>query len=214
MAWDQTQSKWKPITVDQEVLNLFNAYCTTATITLVNVGGFIPLFTSVAGYVIENLGDAFTVISSTTLRFNRAGRYALNMAWQPSTNRSNLRVYINGILRIYSPRGEANPSASINTVLAISANDLMTVNNDEGAAENAVNLCWFLREIILNKKVVNSIVNTGTSLELLSDTSIIAKQNNDILVYNSTSGFWENKQAGYTPSYWRTYTLNTTASGV
>lgn len=66
------------------------------------------------------------------------------MAWQPSSNRSNLRVYINGILRIYSPRGEANPSASINTVLAISANDLMTVNNDEGVSENAVNLCWFL----------------------------------------------------------------------
>ena len=40
---------------------------------------------------------------------------------------------------------------------------------------------------------VNSTVNTGTSLELLSDTNIINKQNNDILTYNSTSGLWENK---------------------
>lgn len=193
---------------------MFNAYCTAATITLVNVGGFIPLFTSVAGYVIENLGDAFTVINSTTLRFNRTGRYALNMSWQPSANQSNLRFYINGVLRIYSPRGEANPASSVNTVLAINANDLMTVDNDKGAAENAVNLCWFLREIVLNKKIVNSVVNTGTSLELLSDTNIVAKQNNDILVYNSATSLWENRPSGYIPSYWRTYTLNATASGV
>lgn len=70
MAWNASTSKWEPITVSTEVLNIFNAYSTAATITLVNVGGFIPLFSAVSGYVVENLGDAFTVISSTNLQFN------------------------------------------------------------------------------------------------------------------------------------------------
>ena len=70
MAWNASTSKWEPLSVSAEVLNVFNAYSTTETITLVNVGGFIPLFSAVSGYVVENLGDAFTVVSSTNLRFN------------------------------------------------------------------------------------------------------------------------------------------------
>ena len=70
MAWNASTSEWEPLSVSAEVLNVFNAYSTTETITLVNVGGFIPLFSAVSGYVVENLGDAFTVVSSTNLRFN------------------------------------------------------------------------------------------------------------------------------------------------
>lgn len=88
------------------------------------------------------------------------------------------------------------------------------MDNDRGVLENAVNVCFSIREIVLNKKIVNSVVNLGTSLELLSDTNIGTKSNNDTLVYNSATTKWENKPAGYTPSYWRTYTLNAAASGV
>lgn len=136
------------------------------------------------------------------------------MSWQATSNQCNLRLYINGVLRIYSGQGNAGPTSSVNTILTINANDILTVDNDEGATENAVNVCFSIREIVLNRKIVNSVVNLGTSLELLSDTSIGTKSNNDTLVYNSTSQKWENKPAGYTPSYWRTYTLNATASGV
>lgn len=79
------------------------------------------------------------------------------------------------------------------------------------------NVVAYIKKVEYNKKIVNSVVNLGTSLELLSDTSIGVvnpKQNNDTLVYNSATTKWENKPAGYTPSYWRTYTLNATASNV
>jgi hypothetical protein len=76
------------------------------------------------------------------------------------------------------------------------------------------NVVAYIKKVEYNKKIVNSVVNLGTSLELLSDTNIGTKSHNDTLVYNSATTKWENKPAGYTPSYWRTYTLNATASGV
>lgn len=65
MTYNSSLNKWEPKTIEVEVLNVFNAYCNTATITLVNVGGFIPLFSSVTGYIIEIFGNSFTVLSST-----------------------------------------------------------------------------------------------------------------------------------------------------
>jgi hypothetical protein len=102
MVYNSTLAKWEPKTIEQEILNVFNGYCNIATITLTNIGGFIPLFVAATGYIVENFGDAFTVLSSTQLRVNRTNKYSLNMSWQPSTNQSNLRIYINGVLRIYS----------------------------------------------------------------------------------------------------------------
>lgn len=207
MIYNSSTNKWEPTTVQAEVLNVFNGYCNIATITLTNIGGFIPLFVAATGYIVENFGDAFTVLSSTQLRVNRTNKYSLNMSWQPSSNQSNLRIYINGVLRIYSGWGEANPTSSINSILSLNQNDIITINNDDGVNENAVNICWFIREIQLNKKIVNTTVDLSTSIELLSDTNIINKQNNDILIYDSNSSKWINKPSGFTPSYWRTYSI-------
>lgn len=63
-----------------------------------------------------------------------------------------------------------------------------------------------------SKKIVNNIVDIGTSLALLSDTDIINPQNGQVPQYNSISGKWENKNIdGYT--YKSLYRWNSAANG-
>ncbi len=118
------------------------------------------------------------------------------------------------MLFLYSGRGESNPTSSISTIVSFVSGDILTVDNDQGLLENAVNLAWFIRLIYENKKILSTTVNIGTSLELLGDVDVSAKTNGALLSYNSSTQLWEPRPTGYTPSYWRTYTLNATAGGV
>ena len=93
------------------------------------------------------------------------------------------------------------------------AGDLLSFASDVAGAFIR-NVIAYIRYVPLNTKIVNTVVDLGTSLGLLSDTNITNTQNNDILIYDSSSSKWINKPSGFTPSYWRTYTLNATASNV
>ena len=86
------------------------------------------------------------------------------------------------------------------------AGDLLSFASDVAGAFIR-NVVAYIRYVPLNTKIVNTVVDLGTSLELLSDTNIINKQNNDILIYDSTSSRWINKPSGFTPSYWWTYSI-------
>lgn len=46
---------------------------------MVNVLGFIPVFTSTTGYVATLVGDFATITNSTILTFNRTGVYVVNL---------------------------------------------------------------------------------------------------------------------------------------
>lgn len=206
MMWDAATSKWEPTTVAAETLNVFQGRCTRESVTLALSGGLSPLFADTTGYVTQNFGTAFTPLSTTTLQVNREGSYEVNIGAQGASNNLNLRLYVNGAVFIYGPRSQSNTTASINYVLQLAANDVIAVDNDIAATLN--NVCMYIREVPTNKKIVNSTVSLGTSLELLSDTSITNKANGDALVFNSSTQKWENKAGGYTPQFFRIYTIN------
>ena len=103
------------------------------------------------------------------------------MAFHPTNNGSNFRIYKNGSIIIYGPGAGANNCNMISNIITLAANDIIKVDNDASINDNFYNASWYIWEIQLNKKIVNNTVNLGTSLELLSDTDIINKQNKDIL---------------------------------
>lgn len=84
---------------------------------MTNVGGLIPFFAPFAGYIVNNYGTAFSILSSTQLRINATGRYTVSISFQPTTNQSNLLLNRNGNLYLYSGQGGALQTPSINAVL-------------------------------------------------------------------------------------------------
>jgi hypothetical protein len=117
MSFDSNVNKWKPLTVAQEIPNYFTSYCNIAVVTMVNVGGFIPVFASTTGYVTSLVGDFATATTSTRLTINRTGLYIINMIAQGSVNQSNPRMYKNGSLLVYGTQTQSNNSGGINVIL-------------------------------------------------------------------------------------------------
>ena len=218
MAWNSSTSKWEPITVDTEVVNYLRIIQTADAIsinTTVNAGfnKFNILNTALANHSVVNVGTAFTILNNYTLRVNDTGYYEFGISATSENANMNFTLVRNNVLTAYAPRGDNNNCTSFNLFTQLAANDQLCFCSDVVGA-TIRNVVAYIKKVEYNKKIVNSVVNLGTSLELLSDTNIIGKQNNDTLVYNSATTKWENKPAGYTPSYWRTYSLNATASGV
>lgn len=79
MQFNASTGKWEPKTPILEVLNYFTSYCNIAIVSMVNVGGFIPVFTNTTGYVTKLAGDFATITNSTTLTFARTGVYSINL---------------------------------------------------------------------------------------------------------------------------------------
>ena len=63
----------------------------------------------------------------------------------------------------------------------------MTIANDQGALENVQNVSWFIRLNTEGKKILNTTVDVGTSLELLGDVDVSTKTNGSLLSYNSST---------------------------
>lgn len=103
----------------------------------------------------------------------------------------NFTLVWNNTLTAVAPWGDLNSCTSFNLFTQLVAGDLLNFCSDisSGTIRNVVAYVWFTP---LNKKIVNTVVNTGTSLELLSDTDIINKQNGQILSYDSTQNKWVN----------------------
>ena len=140
MQFNASTGKWEPKTPILEVLNYFTSYCNIAIVSMVNVGGFIPVFTNTTGYVTKLAGDFATITNSTTLTFARTGVYSINLIAQGSVNQSNPRMYKNGSLLVYGTRTEANNSGGINVILSFNATDFIQFDNDVSTTENYQNL--------------------------------------------------------------------------
>lgn len=78
-----------------------------------------------------------------------------------------------------SVRAEGNNSAGLSFIHQFSANDEVFFNSDQAGSIYGVTLA--LWEIVYNKKVINNIVDTGTTLALLDDVNILLPQNNQLL---------------------------------
>ena len=113
----------------------------------------------------------------------------------------NTILVLNNVATAYTCRSDNNSCGSFNLFTQFADGDLLSFASDVAGAFIR-NVVAYIRYIPLNTKIVNTVVDTGTSLELLSDTKIINKQKNDILIYDSTSSRWINKPSGFTPSYW------------
>lgn len=144
MVYNNISQKWEPKTVQQEVLNVIQGWCTSQTVILTNVAGFIPMFSPTTGYIISNVGDVFEVLSSTQLRVNRSGSYIFNMAFHPTNNGSNFRIYKNGSIIIYGPGAGANNCNMISNIITLAANDIIQVNNDASINDNFQNASWYI----------------------------------------------------------------------
>lgn len=92
MIYDQALQKWKPQSIVTEVINYVQGFCTIQVITMTNVNNLIPIYQSITGYTFQIVGDAFTVLTSTTLQINRTGTYVFNFSGQPTTNQSNIQL--------------------------------------------------------------------------------------------------------------------------
>lgn len=83
---------------------------------------------------------------------------------------------------------ESNPCGSINTILVLNANDTIKVDSDVGINATVVNVCGFIREIVLNKKIVNNVITNANTIDTLADTTITAPiADGSVLMYDSVS---------------------------
>lgn len=123
MTYNTSLSKWEPQAVVAEIPNYFTSYCNIAVVTMVNVGGFIPVFVATTGYIVQLAGDFATITNSTTLTINRAGLYIINMISQGTVNQSNPRMYKNGSLLVYGTQTGTNNSGGINVILNFNIGD-------------------------------------------------------------------------------------------
>lgn len=104
---------------------------------------------------------------------------------------TNCVLIINGVAAAYTARGDNNSTLGFSLCSTLSAGMVCSFAIDVNGT--ITNLTAYVLYRPTNTKIINNVVDIGTSLELLSDTNIISKANNDLLTYNSTSQRWENK---------------------
>ena len=102
VLYDQNTDKFISQALTIETQNYFSSYTNTALVTFTNISGFIPLFSSIPNYITQLYGDAFTIIDSTQLQINRAGTYEVSISFQPSTNQTNIRMYVDNVITVVS----------------------------------------------------------------------------------------------------------------
>lgn len=102
VLYDQNTDKFISQALTIETQNYFSSYTNTALVTFTNISGFIPLFSSIPNYITQLYGDAFTIINSTQLQINRTGTYEISISFQPSTNQTNIRMYVDNVITVVS----------------------------------------------------------------------------------------------------------------
>ena len=200
IGYNMSLGKYEPRTFEQEAPNyltlrqLNNTTIATVTDTLIRC----PIFNQIN--INQTLiGDFVGIITSYSIRFTRQCVVSFNFNFTSNSNNFNAYLTLNNDVTIFfqSVRSEGNGSAGISFIHQFSANDEVFFNTDKAGSIYGVSLA--IREIVYNKKVINNIVDTGTTFALLDDVNILLPQNNQIPQYNSTSGKWENKTlTGYT----------------
>lgn len=88
-------------------------------------------------------------------------------------------MIINNTVAGYCARGDNNNTLGLALCSTLSAGMIISFAIDvAGTIDNCTAYILFRPQ---NKKIVNNIVDIGTSLALLSDTDIITPQNNQVL---------------------------------
>lgn len=216
MAFDSSDGKWKPAPIQMETLSYMRIIQTADNISInfTTDAGFnkYNLFqTALANHSLVFVGTDISRVNDYTLQINTTGAYHLGLSATSEQANMNFTLVRNNVLTAYAARGDNNSCTSFSLFTQLAAGDLLNFCSDV-AGGTIRNVIAYIRYIPINKKIVNTVVNTGTSLELLSDTQITnPKTQGQVISWDATASKWVNNGVSISGSSAEYFRINTTS---